>query len=167
MKKEVYLFGNSMCYTPIGESYLDLLKEEYDVKGLWMRGMTVWHINKYAKGIIKGEDIPIIINVGVSDSTTRNSIHFLYYWLNEAVSHGIDSFYESNLIPIMRKAVLNFENKIDLFYPLIPIDLFGECFIKLLLSLQECKAIVVELLFLKMKNLLKKKSKFVKVIIRS
>ena len=95
-KKQIFLFGNSMCYTPEGQSYLDMLKDRYEVGGLWMTGMTIWHVAKYAKGIVQGE-APVIINVGVSEATTRT-------------------------------AILDFENKVERFYNLMPIYLFANLF---------------------------------------
>jgi len=127
MKKRIFVFGNSMCYTPEGHSYVDMLKEDFDVCGLWMTGMTIWHVAKYAKGIVQGES-PVIINVGVSEATTRNAVHFVYYWLNEAVLHGSDAFYEANITPLLRTAILDFENKVERFYNLMPIYLFANLF---------------------------------------
>jgi len=143
MKEEIFIFGNSMCCTPSKESYLDLLKQDYDVNGMWMRGMTIWHVNKYLRNIVRGDNSWIIINVGIVEAVTRKSYHVLYYWLNELLSHDADELFKETILPYLQNISLSMDKEDVSFWNIIPSGCFLRLFELCLKKLESYRIIVV------------------------
>ena len=140
MKEEIFIFGNSMCCTPKKESYLDLLKQDFDVNGLWFRGMTIWHIDIFIRNIVRGDSSWIIINVGVTEAITRSSHNILYYWMNELQKYGEDSNFQK-MYPYLKYLCLH-PQEFDNIIPLTTFQfLFDSC------MLENHKIIVVGLAY--------------------
>lgn len=138
--KDVTIFGSSTAYyspTP-GMSYVDLLKKDYNVKSLCMRGYTIWHANYILPPHLTeiGKDKWIIIHVGASEAATMKIPTFLQlasYWL---VYGSNDHFFQTFIAPKIYKASCDLVEGKDTFHSLLTSDEFKILYDRLLKALE-------------------------------
>ena len=147
MAKSVTIFGSSTAYYAHdpGCSYVDMLKNDYDVKSLCMNGYTIWHANYILPQFLteRGPDKWIILHVGASECATMKISNFLVlasYWL---IYGSNDHYFQTFIGPKMYRASLDLADGIENYYSLLNRSEFLALYDKLLQGLESFSVLCV------------------------
>lgn len=148
----ITVFANSTLYTSMfdenthgGVGCLELLKNRYEVNGLFTNGLTVLHVLPSFKIFAKERNKKniVIINLGAVEAFSHPAENFLYWASYFLLENGCTSQFETYCIPKMVKATHALSHKREEFFRILDLPEFKSLFAQILLLLEGMSVIVL------------------------
>jgi hypothetical protein len=148
----ITVFANSTFYTAMpnaglieGKSTLDHLRENYDVNGQWLNGVTVITVKNDLKEYLRERNRKnwIIINVGCVECYSHPAKNFLYWCCQYLNMYSCDSLFYSFVIPKMFIAAKDLNGKNNQFHQVLEVSEFTFIFDVILRLLEGFSVIVI------------------------
>ncbi len=126
-----------------GKSYIERLQVEFpSIQGRWMDGMII--IDVKHELLLKGNQRKVILHIGAVEAFSHPSENILEWGINWIISHGgLDSFFNSMILPMMLKAAHALTHKQKEYYSILTPRDFSVILDLVLILLQGSKVIVV------------------------
>jgi len=122
--EDLILFGCSTAYIPynmeniIGTtSYVDILKQEYNLKGIWLNGINIINIRSEMSKFLIGRGSKtkqkVIIHTGACECFSSKPENFLHYCIANLCLYGMNNWFQSFVLPKMLSAAKSVSHKYE------------------------------------------------------
>jgi len=150
------IFANSTLYTPMqdgtiidekSQSCLTYLQNNYNVNGIWINGLTIFHIlNMHSNFLVERfRRNVILLDIGVVEALTHPAANFLHWCCMYLQSQGMTAEFKTYVLPYMTWASAHLTNKDRInenYYPLLNTNDYGNL-LSIFLKLVEGFSVIV------------------------